>query len=82
MPLYMDVHRDVDAGVDAVVEAHKLDLEVQDEYEVDYQRFWIDEEEGVVFCLFEAPSKAAGETVHRESHGLLAEEIFEVHEGE
>jgi len=27
MPLYMDVHRDVDASVEEVVEAHKKDLE-------------------------------------------------------
>lgn len=82
MPLYMDVHRNVEAGADDVIAAHQLDLEVQDDHGVEYQRYWIDEDEGVVFCLFEAPSKAAGETVHRESHGLLAEEIFEVHEGE
>ena len=82
MPLYMDVHRNVDADVTAAVEAHKMDVEIQDAHEVNYKRYWIDEDEGVIFCLFEAPSKAAGEDVHRESHGLLADEIFEVQEGE
>lgn len=33
---------------------------------------------GGVFCLVEAPSKEAAVQVHRESHGLLANEIIEV----
>jgi hypothetical protein len=31
--------------------------------------------------LVEAPSKEAAEAVHREAHGLVADEITEVHEG-
>jgi hypothetical protein len=31
--------------------------------------------------LVEAPSKEAAESVHREAHGLLADEITEVKEG-
>jgi Protein of unknown function (DUF4242) len=34
-----------------------------------------------VFCLAEAPNKDAVETVHREAHGLMADEIVEVKEG-
>lgn len=82
MALYMDVHRDVDGSVEDVIEAHEKDVEVQDEYGVKYKRFWVDEDEGTVFCLFEGPSKEAGEKVHREAHGLTADEIHEVHEGE
>lgn len=82
MPLYMDVHRDVDADLAAVVEAHQKDLEVQEKHGGAYQRYWVDDAEGAVFCLFEAPDKAAGEAVHREAHGLVADEIFEVTEGE
>lgn len=82
MPLYMDVHRNVDADVAAVMEAHQKDLEVQGKHGVTYQRYWVDDDEGAVFCLFEAPNKAAGEAVHREAHGLVADEIFEVSEGE
>ena len=37
--------------------------------------------EGEVFCLFDAPSAEAAEAVHREAHGLLADEIVEVEEG-
>lgn len=83
MPLYMDVHRNLE-GIDAKagIEAHEQDLEIQDKYGVNYMKYWLDEDEGAVFCLFEAPNKEAGERVHRESHGLTADEIYEVEEGE
>jgi hypothetical protein len=82
MPLFMDVHKDVDASVEEVIEAHKRDVEVQDEHGVEYKQSWVDEEQGAVFCLFEGPSKEAGEKVHEEAHGLTADEIHEVHEAE
>lgn len=82
MPLYMDVHRNVDASVEDVVEAHKKDLETQEEHGVKYLNYWVDDEEGAVFCLFEGPSKEAGEKVHMEAHGLPADEIFEVEQYE
>lgn len=81
MPLFMDVHRNVDGTADDVAEAHRMDLETQEKYGVNYLRYWSGEEDGVVFCLYEAPDKAAGERVHREGHGLVADEIFEVEEG-
>jgi hypothetical protein len=34
-----------------------------------------------VFCLAEAPSAGAAATVHREAHGLMADEIYQVQEG-
>jgi hypothetical protein len=48
---------------------------------VNYIRYWFDEGTGKVFCLVEAPSKEAAEAVHREAHGLVADEIIEVKEG-
>ena len=53
----------------------------QDKYDVKYLRYWVDEAQGTIFCLAEAPSAAAAATVHREAHGLEAQEIFEVKEG-
>ena len=82
MPLYMDVHRKVDGlTAAAVAGAHQKDLEVQTKYGVTYQRYWFDEGSGTVFCLVEAPSKEAAAAVHREAHGLVADEITEVREG-
>ena len=46
-----------------------------------YLRYWVDEEAGKIFCLIESPSPEASTTVHREAHGLVAEEVYEVKEG-
>jgi hypothetical protein len=82
MPLYMDVHRiDGGATLDAVAQAHQADLKVQDGHGVSYLRYWVDEPAGTIFCLVEAPSPEAAATVHREAHGLVADEIHEVREG-
>ncbi len=82
MPLFMDVHHHVEGlTAEAVAGAHQRDLEVQDQHGVKYLKYWFDEGSGKVFCLVEAPSKEAAEAVHREAHGLVADEITEVHEG-
>ncbi len=82
MPLYMDVHQHVEGlTADAVAGAHARDLEVQGKYDVDYKHYWFDEGTGKVFCLVEAPNKEAAIAVHREAHGLEADEITEVHAG-
>jgi hypothetical protein len=78
----MDVHRHVEGLTPAgVADAHAKDLAVQAKYGVRYIRYWWDEATGRVFCLSEAPSKEAAIAVHREAHGLLPDEIFEVQEG-
>jgi hypothetical protein len=38
----------------------------------------VDERDGKVFCLVEAPDADAAHRVHREAHGLVADEIYEV----
>jgi hypothetical protein len=81
MPLYMDVHRSVTgASAQDVAGAHQKDLETQGKHGVRYLRYWHDPREGKVFCLVEAPSAEAAHTVHREAHGLVAEEIYQVEE--
>ena len=82
MPLFMDVHNKVEgATAAAVAGAHQKDLEIQEQYGVKYLKYWLDESTGRIFCLVEAPTKEAAIRVHREAHGLLADEIFEVTEG-
>jgi hypothetical protein len=82
MPLFMDVHH-VESGVtvEDVAKAHQADLAAQGAYDVDYLKYWVDEDHGRIFCLVEAPDAAAAITVHREAHGLLADEIYQVQEG-
>lgn len=81
MPLFMDVHSIDAIDPDALAGAHQRDLEVQEGFGAKYLRYWFSEEEGRVFCLVEAPSKEAAEGVHREAHGLVADEIVPVKEG-
>lgn len=83
MPLFMDVHEQLPDGATAndVAGAHKADLETQNQYGVNYKQYWVDEANGKVFCLVEAPSADAAITVHREAHGLVADKIYEVTEG-
>ncbi len=82
MTLYMDTHRNLEDLTDeAVAEAHQKDLEVQDKHGVRYLKYWYNKDVGTVHCLVEAPSKEAAEAVHREAHGLVAQDIIEVKEG-
>lgn len=81
MPLFMDVHELDAVTMDAVREAHGADLAVQDEYGVDYQRYWVDEAQGKIFCLVEAPDADSANAVHRAAHGLVADAIYQVREG-
>jgi len=80
--LYLDVHNRVEGlTAEAVAGAHQKDLAIQGKYRVNYLKYWYDEGTGRVYCLVEAPSKEAAATVHKEAHGLVADEITEVKEG-
>ena len=82
MPLYMDVHHLPDAvAMDDVADAHAADLQHQERYGVRYLRYWVDERRGKIFCLVDAPDAEAAAQVHREAHGLVADEIHQVQEG-
>jgi hypothetical protein len=81
MPLYMDVHDLGEVSMADVAKAHEADLAVQDGHGVNYLRYWVDEQNGKVFCLVDAPSAEAASTVHREAHGLVADRLYPVLEG-
>lgn len=83
MPLYMDVHESLPDGATLadVAKAHEADLATQGEYGVRYLRYWVDDKEGKVFCLVDAPDAETAARVHREAHGLVADRIYEVNEG-
>ena len=81
MPLYIDVHKNVvGASAQDVANAHRKDLETQKKHGVRYLKYWHDAEAGKIFCFCEAPSAEAAHAVHREAHGLVAEEIYQVEE--
>ncbi len=81
MSLFMDVHT-IQGGVSAedVAQAHVKDLETQGKYGVSYLRYWVDEAAGKIFCLVDAETADDANTVHREAHGLVADEIYPVSE--
>jgi hypothetical protein len=81
MSLFMDQHT-IAGGVSAsdVAAAHEADLATQGAYGVHYLRYWVDEADGKIFCLVEAPDAAAAVSVHLEAHGLVADEIHPVSE--
>ncbi len=94
MALFMDAHTlGGPVTLDDVAKAHAADLQTQDAHGVHYLRYWVDQEHGKVFCLVvdqehgkvfclvDAPDADAAATVHREAHGLVADEIYPVAEG-
>ena len=82
MPTYLDTHRHIPGlTAEGLAEAHAQDVVVGHQYDVRYLRYWFDEATGRVYCLVEAPSPELAERVHREAHGLVADELVPVEEG-
>jgi hypothetical protein len=83
MPLFMDEHEHVPGlTAEAVAKAHAADLATQEKYGVKYLKYWYDVQSGKVFCLVQAPTREAANAVHREAHGLVADRLIEVVEGD
>ncbi len=81
MTLYLDRHDGIDFAEmtpQSMVEAHLKDLDVQVKYDVRYVTGWVNRDAGYSYCLVEAPSTEAATAVHREAHGMLADDIIEV----
>jgi class 3 adenylate cyclase len=75
----MDIHHlPADVTPQMLEHAHKLDLEVQEKHGVQYHGYWYDKDARTVACLVEGPNREACDAVHREAHGLVAENIIEV----
>ena len=79
MPLFMDVHRNLHGVTpEGLRAAHLQDVEVQARFQVQYHRYFFNEETGTAFCLAEGPDAEACRAVHQASHGLVADDIIEV----
>ena len=79
--MFLDRHKAPGATATEIAAAHELDLAVQDKYQVRYVTYWFDDSEATVFCLAEGPDRQSLEAVHREAHGLVADNIIEVGDG-
>ncbi|MDK1388646.1 DUF4242 domain-containing protein [Sinorhizobium sp. 8-89] len=78
MAIFMDRHDLKGYSAADVAEAHRKDLEIQDQYGVKFLTYWFDQQRGTTFCLIDAPDKETAQCVHREAHGHVAGEIVEV----
>lgn len=83
MKLYLDVHYLGAGKVTAkdVAAAHLKDLAVESKYGANFIKYWVDEKSGAVMCLAQAPDSMALIKTHKEAHGLIPDEIYEVTEG-
>ena len=82
MPLYMDRHDVPGATAEETATNHAADLQVADQYGVDFFSYWHDSARGLVFCFARAPGEDAIARAHEASHGGVAGQIIEVSESD
>jgi class 3 adenylate cyclase len=80
MPLFMDRHDIPGVSAEDVARAHLADLAVEAKHSVRFLTYWFDADRGEAFCLAQAPTGEAMTAVHRETHGLIPNEIIPVSE--
>jgi hypothetical protein len=81
---YLDIHELGAGKVTAkdVAGAHQKDLSVQSKYGVNFVNYWVDEKDGRVVCLSQAPNADAVVNTHKEAHGLVPVSIEKVTQGQ
>jgi len=80
MPLYMDRHDLPHVTAEDVADAHSRDLSTAPSHGVHFLTYWFDEDTGAAFCLAKASAPEDVAAAHRESHGLVPNEIILVSE--
>lgn len=81
---FLDFHN-VGAGkvtAEAVAGAHLKDLAVQKKYGVNLINYWLNEKEGVIFCLAQANDSTGLIKTHKEAHGLVPDAVYKVKQGQ
>jgi Protein of unknown function (DUF4242) len=81
---FMDVHH-LGAGkvtYEAAAQAHAKDLAVQSKYGVQFLKYWVDINNGDIYCLASAADAQSLLKTHSEAHGLLPDHIYQVAPGE
>ena len=82
--LYIDVHQLEPGKVkfNDVAAAHAKDLAVEKKYGVHFINYWVDEKQGLIYCLSSASDTGSVRKTHAESHGLLPAYTLEVTDGQ
>ena len=78
MPIFMDIHEVPGVKALDVAEAHRLDLQHQQDFKCKCMTYWVDEARETIFCLIEGPNKDSVAALHGKAHGLLPSKIIEV----
>ena len=81
---YLDIHHLGAGKVTAkdVAAAHQKDLATESKYGVNFINYWVNEKNGVVVCLSQAPDTSAIIATHKEAHGVVPDQIEEVKQGQ
>ena len=80
MPLFMDRHDVPGVKAEDVAQAHMSDVAAAAKHDVKFLAYWFDPDQGEAFCLAQAPAAESLAAVHRETHGLIPNEIISVSE--
>jgi class 3 adenylate cyclase len=80
MPLFMDRHDIQGITAEQVAQAHLMDLAASSKHGVQFLTYWLDSANNAAFCLANSPSPDEMQAVHRETHGLVSNEIIRVAE--
>lgn len=81
--LFIDVHQ-VTPGVkyDDVAAAHAKDLATEGKYGVQFIKYWVDSDKGLIYCLSSASDSQSIRMTHAEAHGMLPSQIYMVTDGQ
>jgi len=82
-PMFIDVHEMGAGKVTAadVEGAHQKDLAKEGAHGVNFVNYYVDEKQGLIFCVSEAADSNAVKATHSEAHGLMPAYILAVKEG-
>lgn len=78
MAIFMDLHIAPGIKPVEVAKAHALDVENQEKFGCRAMTYWFDRDEGTGFCLFDAPDEESVIQLHKNTHGLIPNEIIPV----
>jgi hypothetical protein len=78
--LYIDVHHLKPGKVKS--QSHAKDSAIENKYGVTLLKAWVDEKDGLVYCLSSAPDSQSIVNTHRASDGMLPTEIYQVTSGD
>lgn len=82
LPLYLDRHHTEGVSEQDIVEAHELDLRLEEKYDARFLTYWYDEGRQTTFCLVSAPSADTITEIHTASHGQIPNDVSEVDQTE